>query len=209
MHIQNPELDNYINELLPERPSYFHEMERYAAENNFPIIGPHVGSLIFQVTSLIKPTRILELGSGFGYSAAWFGLASDKTCEIVCTDADENNKKLAQQFFGDRPIWSKINYQIGDSLELAHNIDGDFDIVFCDIDKWEYPNAFEDVKDRIRQGGCMITDNVLWSGKVLEATRDQDTVGVQEFNRSVAGDDRYFGVIYPIRDGVSVAYKLR
>lgn len=209
MQIVNPSLENYMGDLLPDRPSFFTEMESYAAKENFPIVGPHVGGLLYQLTKLIKPSRILELGSGFGYSAAWFALASNANCEIFCTDGDTESEARAKSFYGDRRIWEKITYHHGDALECAEGIDGEFDIVFCDIDKWEYPNAFEDMKDRIRVGGCMITDNVLWSGKVLEATRNQDTVGVQEFNRAVKGDDRYYSIIYPIRDGVSVAFRQR
>jgi caffeoyl-CoA O-methyltransferase len=207
--ITNFEIEAYIQENLPDRPTEFLIAEQYAKENNFPIVGPMVGSFLYLITKLSNPKKILELGSGFGYSAAWFAFASSETCSIICTDADEKNINKANELFEKKPFWSKINFFQGDALEESENIDEQYDIIFCDIDKWEYPNAFDEHIEKLRIGGCFIFDNTLWGAKVLNATSDQDTVAIQELNRTLAGSNNFYSMIYPIRDGVTVAYKIR
>ena len=207
--IINEEIEKYIDDHLPDRPREFKVAEEYAKTNNFPIIGPLVGSFLYLITKLSKPKKILELGSGFGYSAAWFAFASPDTCSIVCTDTDEKNINKANELFSSKPFWSKINYFQGDALEESENIDDQYDVIFCDIDKWEYPNAFDEHIEKLNTGGCFIFDNTLWSAKVLDATSDQDTVAIQELNRTLAQSNNFYSMIYPIRDGVTVAYKIR
>jgi len=181
-------------------------MEEYAKERDFPIIGPLVGNFLMQYAVLSRANRILELGSGFGYSALWFAKANPE--EIICTDSSEEKKNMALDFFK-RSGTKKIKFIVGDALEILDQLKGDFDIIFCDIDKEAYPLAFQQSIPRLRKGGLLLTDNTLWYGRVLELKPDRSsTEGVKEYNRLASTDSRVISTIIPIRDGLSVSIKL-
>ncbi len=129
------EVHNYLERVIPERPTVLREMEKYAKENDFPIVGPLIGRYLFQTATIIKARKILELGSGYGYSAFWFSLAVKGKGHIVMTDTDKQNKKLAFDFFKRAGLQSQFEFKIGDALRTAKKIDGTFDIILNDIDK--------------------------------------------------------------------------
>ena len=208
MDILPGDITDYLLHITPERDSVLESMERYAREQAFPIIGPLVGRTLYLLSRILQAKSILELGSGFGYSAYWFGKAVGRDAEITCTDGSAENAERAQEYFRQGKIHQKIRFLIGDALTLIDEVGGQFDIIFNDIDKHQYPSALRKALPRLRKGGLFISDNVLWSGKILDRLPDADTTGILTFNRMIYSSHELFTTILPIRDGVSVSLKL-
>lgn len=204
MNIINPDINGYMQDLLPQRHQVFLEMEEEARERNFPIVGPLVGQFLAQLALLTGAWRIMELGSGFGYSACWFGSVLPPEAEIICTDGDPANREKAEAAFTRMELNPKIDFRTGDALDIFADIEGDFDIIFCDIDKHEYPDAYRAAFPRLREGGVLVFDNALWSGRMLEGDDSADTLGVAELNRLAFAQPDCHASIVPIRDGVLV-----
>jgi caffeoyl-CoA O-methyltransferase len=205
--IIHAEIVKYLSSIrLPSDP-LLAEMETLAAERDFPIVGPDVGRLLFILARFAGARRVLELGSGFGYSAYWFALALPQEGEVHCTDQSADNHEQAQTYFRRAGMETKLHFHVGDALSLARAINGPFDIIFNDIDKEDYPAVIETATPLLRSGGLLVTDNALWSGKVAEPEPDATTRGVLRFNQGLAADARYETVILPLRDGLSVAMK--
>ncbi|MFX0091516.1 MAG: O-methyltransferase [Candidatus Hodarchaeota archaeon] len=204
-----PGLQDYIDALIPKRDEILTEMEVYAQKKGFPIIGPLVGQLLMQYARIIKARRILELGSGYGYSAIWFARATSDDAEIICTEGSETNAKLARSYFEKAGVAHKIKFYVGDGLSIMTQLQGKFDIIFNDVDKEEYPSVFKIAVKYLKRGGLLITDNTLWYGKVREAVpKEESTRGVKEYNRLAFSDSSVFSTIIPIRDGVTVSLRL-
>jgi len=201
-------IHKYLHEVTPPRPRILQEMEAYAAKHGFPIIGPLVGRLLYQLTFLTKAERIMELGSGFGYSAYWFALAAGRKGRIIMTDSDMENKRLALRYFKQAGLQSQFDFRVGDALDVLQRSDGPFDIILNDIDKDDYPNTIDPVADRLRRGGLFITDNLIWSGKVCSKRHDKTTTAIVEFTERLYHDPRFFNTILPLRDGVAIAVRL-
>ena len=201
-------LDEYLLNVTPEREPVLKEMEELAKEKNFPIIGPLVGRFLHQLATLTGARRILELGSGYGYSAFWFARAIGARGHIFCTEGDEENARRARDFFKKGKIKTRIDYRIGDALKLAATVPGKFDIILCDIDKWEYPAVVPFAEKRLKKGGVLVTDNLLWSARVLDENPDKDTNGIIEFTKKLYASKNFFTTILPIRDGISVSVRL-
>lgn len=184
------------------------EMEKLAEEAGFPIVGRVVGSALEMLTRSIGAKRVMELGSGFGFSAYWFARAVGESGEVFLTDGDPDNEPKAKEFLSRAGLWERCNFIVGDALGTLNGIDGQFDIVYCDIDKGDYPQAWKAASERIRPGGFYICDNVLWSGRVAKDEHDDWTDAIREHNELIASDDRFLSSIVPIRDGFVVALKL-
>lgn len=201
-------IHKYLEEVTPGRPSVLREMEELAADRDFPIIGPLVGRFLYQQAVAIKARRILELGSGFGYSAFWFSLATKSKGHITMTDSDKNNKKLAFDYFKRAGLQSQFDFKVGDALRVAKRIDGQFDIILNDINKTDYPATIDLAASKLRKGGMFITDNLIWSGKVCDRNPDENTRAIMKFTNSLYADSRFFTTIMPVRDGVAIALRL-
>jgi predicted O-methyltransferase YrrM len=202
------EINEYLHQVIPERHPVLKEMEAYAADHGFPIIGPLVGRFLYQMTLVTKAKRILELGSGFGYSAFWFSLAAGSKGRITMTDGDRNNKRLAFRYFKEAGLQSQFDFRVGDALRTAKKVDGPFDIILNDIDKEDYPSTIDLAATRLKKGGLFITDNLIWGGKVTGTNQDKTTKAIVEFTRMLYGDSRFFTTIMPIRDGISISVRL-
>jgi caffeoyl-CoA O-methyltransferase len=190
------------------------EMEKEAEERGFPIVGRLVGVTLEVLARAVGARRIFELGSGYGYSAYWFSRATGDTGEVHCTDGDPENEKKASEYLGRAGLWPRIRYHVGDAVNALATVDGEFDIVYNDIDKHGYPDAWRAARERVRPGGLYICDNVLWSGRVTEEDPQEDvrpgwTEAIKEHNRLIATDEEYLSTIVPTRDGVMVAIRLR
>lgn len=207
MDIVSAKLDEYLHLLTPPRELVLQEMETLAAQRGFPIVGPLVGRILFQYARLLSPHRIMELGSGYGYSAFWWSLGSLQETRIYCTEGSPENIKLANDFLGRAGFSNKVEYYLGDALETLDRIPGEFDILFMDIDKHQYPEGFQKGFPRLRKGGLFITDNALWSGKVVENNQDASTVGIRRYNELIYTTPGAFSTILPVRDGVAVTLK--
>lgn len=212
MDLNFQQIDEYLHTITPDRDEVLSSMEEYAAQHSFPIVGPLVGRLLFQMAKATKSKRIFELGSGYGYSAIWFARGGGPNCQVVCTDGDENNRRLARSFFRRTKVSHQIDFRVGMGQEILEEFPANhFDIIYNDIDKFQYPSVVDLVLSRLRKGGLLITDNLLWSGKVLEEVSPEvnpNTAGIQEFTRLIyENDDRLYSTIIPLRDGVSISVK--
>lgn len=198
----------YLEKVTPESPEVMQEMEAYAREHGFPIVGPQVGRLLYQLAFVSGARRVVELGSGFGYSAYWFALAMGDKGEIVLTDGNPENKKRALDYFERAGLKSRFDFRVGDALTETAGLSAPFDIVFCDIDKEGYPDTIKPAAGWLRRGGLFIIDNLLWDEKVCEPNPDDTTQAILNFTRNLYADDRFFTTIVPIRDGVGVAVRV-
>jgi caffeoyl-CoA O-methyltransferase len=208
MDIVHPNIVEYLLNVTPDRDPVLQDMEEFALERNFPIIGPLVGRMLFILAQATRAQRILELGSGFGYSAFWFAKAMGRDGQIVCTDGNPENARNAQEYLQRGKIAAKVKFLVGDALKLIDETDGQFDIIFNDIDKHQYPKTYRKALPRLKKGGLLISDNVLWSGKIVDKKPDADTAGILTYNRLIYSSKELFTTIIPIRDGVSVSIKL-
>lgn len=208
MPILEPKIEQYLNDLLPERESVVQEMEEYAEANNFPIVGPLVGRLCYQIVKSINAKRIFEMGSGFGYSTYWLarGLAGDG--KIIFTEYSQENIKRAEDFLGKTQVLDKVEIIHGDAMEALENRDEEFDLILNDIDKEYYPKSLKVILPRLRKGGILITDNLIWNARVVEAEPDAQTRSIMEYTKMIYDSPDLWTTIIPLRDGVGISYKL-
>lgn len=206
--IVDPEIERYLESLLPERLPVLKEMEALAAERRIPIVGPVVGRILAQLAQISGAKRIFELGSAIGYSTIWLALAAGDSGEVHYSDGSRENARLAQAFFERAGVSGRIHIHVGDALEALSATEGDFDLIFNDVDKEGYPAVLEQAPARLRRQGLLITDNVLWHGRVLDP-QDEASRAVVEFNRKLFSMSDFWTCILPVRDGISVALKLR
>lgn len=193
----------YLETLNGESPQPARKMEEEARERDFPIVGPLVGRLLKLLSRTIQPRQIVEMGSGFGYSAYWFGQGYDEAV-IHLTEYDEDNLAAARNYLSETDLPEQYRYHAGDAFEVVETISGQIDVVFVDIDKEDYPRALNWAEGRLQDGGWLIADNVLWQGKVLESDPEEDsTKAIRKFNEEIFSD-RWESSIIPLRDGVAV-----
>jgi caffeoyl-CoA O-methyltransferase len=205
--ILEPKVEKYLSSLLPERDEVLADMERYAKEHDIAIIGPDCGRLLALVAKISGAKRIFEMGSAIGYSAIWFARAAGPGAEIYCTDGDPANAELARKNFERAGVSKSIRFMTGEAVDLIDSTEGSFDIILIDVYKHQYPVALKKSLPRLKSGGLVVTDNVLWSGRVTEPPQDDNTRGILEFNRTVFGSPELFSVIVPLRDGVAICRK--
>ena len=209
MDIVNPDIEIYMADLQARHDEpILLEMEAEGKERDFPIVGRNVGVTLEVLARSIGARRVMELGSGFGYSAYWFARAVGPGGEVHCTDGDPGNATKAEAYLSRTGLWDRVTYHVGDAVEQMAGVDGAFDVVYDDIDKHGYPDAWLAARDRVRVGGLYVCDNVLWSGRVLDDEPDRDTAAILEHNRLIADDERFVSTIVPTRDGVLVALRV-
>ena len=205
-----PAVDAYIKDLLPARDPVLAEMEALAARDRIPIVGPVVGTLLSQLATSIGAKRVVELGSAIGYSTIWLAHAVGSSGKVYYTDGDERNAKLADDFLTRAGLRDRVEIMVGDALKSFDSVPGEFDVVFNDVDKEGYPDVYRKAARRVRTGGLFITDNVLWSARVVDPSETEDsTEAIRQFNRMLSQDERFRTVILPLRDGVSIAQRLK
>jgi predicted O-methyltransferase YrrM len=205
--ILNSNVEKYLESLLPKRDAVLTDMERYAKKHDVPIIGPACGRLLYLVVQLSGAKRIFEMGSAIGYSTIWLARAAGPGAEIYYTDGNAENAKMAGQNFARASVSDRIQILVGDALALLDEISGPFDLIFIDVNKDQYPEALQKAVPRLKSGGVLVTDNVLWSGRVTAKAKDIRTRSIQKFNRMVYSSEELFPVIVPLRDGVVVCRK--
>jgi caffeoyl-CoA O-methyltransferase len=201
-------VDDYLYAMLPKRDAVLTEMEEYAGQHSIPIVGPAVARVLQQLALMIHARSVFELGSAIGYSTIWWAQAVGDNGRVVYTDGDSKNAERARSYFTRAGVSKRITLHTGDALEFLSEQKEEFDIIFNDVDKDDYPRVLRLVAPRLRQGGLFITDNVLWSGRVAEKNpKESTTKSILEFNRKLADSPEFYTTILPIRDGLAVAYK--
>ena len=201
-------VEDYLYSLLPSRDEVLSEIETEASRRNIPIVGPAVGRILYQLARMIGAKAIFEMGSAIGYSTIWWARAIGKGGRVFYTDGDGKNAEQARGYFKRAGVNEKIDVQIGDALELLSEQRQEFDVIFNDVDKEDYPRVLRLAVPRLRRGGLFVTDNTLWSGRVADPRNsDASTKAIQEFNRLLYASPDLFTTILPIRDGVAVAMK--
>ena len=203
--ISDPKINDYLMRLSVEDDRHLLQMERIAKKNGFPIVGRLVGRLLFILNKLKAPRLVVELGSGFGYSAYWFAkaLISGK---VVLTDYREENIEYAKNLFREAGIIRRAEFRIGDALEIAKGYNR-IDILFIDLDKHQYLEAVRELIPHLSPNALIIADNTLWYGRVAEKNRDKNTREIRKFNKYLFEHPDFITVILPLRDGVLVSYK--
>ena len=200
----------YLDSLVPARAAEMQAMEAYAKETGFPIIGPSAGQLCYQIARMIGARRVFELGSGYGYSTAWFARAVQEngggTVHHVVWDEQLSQK--ARGHLGALGYGEIVSYHVGEAVAALRAADGPFDLIFNDIDKHGYPASLPVIAEKLRPGGVLIIDNMLWHGEIFDAdNRSANTEGVREFTRLITTDPGWIASLVPIRDGLIVAHK--
>ncbi len=201
---------NYLASLVPPREQELRVMEDYAEKNDFPIIGPACGYYCYQLARMINAKSIFELGSGYGYSTAWFAKAVGENNGGVVhhTVWDEEMSKLARRHLVKLGSAALVQFHVAEAVETLRQTDGPFDIIFNDIDKQAYPESLPVIKEKLRSGGLLIIDNMLWHGRIFDETDvSPATKGVHEFTRQITTDKDWIVSLAPMRDGMIVAYK--
>jgi caffeoyl-CoA O-methyltransferase len=183
-------------------------MEEMAREKNIPIVGRQVGSFLYQLAITINAKRIFELGSAFGYSAYWFAKAAGIDGQVYFTDLSKDNILLAKDFIKLVGFEERIHINLGDGALILDESSGEFDIIFNDIEKEDYPQVIDRAYKKLRTGGLFITDNVLWHGRVISEDKSPATEGVREFTKLLMSHKGFYTTIVPIRDGLSISVKL-
>lgn len=205
-----PAAQNYITSLVPPRETELMEMEAYAEKNDFPIIGPACGYYCYQLARMIMATSVFELGSGYGYSTAWFAKAIKENGGGVVhhTVWEEELSERALRHLVKLGSADLIQFHVSEAMEALRKTDGPFDIIFNDIDKEAYPASLPVIKEKLRRGGLLIIDNMLWHGRIFDAKDNSlATRGVQEFTKQITNDPDWIVSLTPMRDGMIVAYK--
>lgn len=208
--LYHPELKGYLDALVPPRPEEMRKMEAYAQEHAFPIVGPASGYFCYLQARLMGAKRIYEMGSGYGYSTAWFcrAVRENGGGEVHHVVWDEKLSKLAQGHLKALGYEDLVKYTIGEAVESLAREEGPFDLIFNDIDKEAYPAAMAVISEKLRPGGLLIVDNLLWSGRIFDPSdRTPATEGVRELTRRITQDPGWNATIVPIRDGLLVAQK--
>ncbi len=210
--IVNPSIESYLSDLHQDPGGgVLEEMEKDAAERYFPIVGRPAGMFLETMALSIGAKRIIEFGSGFGYSASWFARAVGEGGIVICCDYSEDNCKAAEDYLKRQNLWERVQYHNESALDVFDRQKEEFDLVFCDADKEDYPKIFELAKTKLRKGGLYIADNVLWDGQVTvndEDEVDDLTAAIIRHNRLIANDPDFRYFINPIRDGLLAAVKL-
>ncbi|MGH9524054.1 MAG: O-methyltransferase [Terriglobales bacterium] len=209
--ITNESVEKYLYSLLPARDEVLAEIEAQAAKRKIPIVGPLVGRLFHLIASISGARKVFEMGSAVGYSSIWWARAVGPQGRVIYTDGDRKNADEARGYFARAGVADRIEIHTGDALEiLSERAKEEFDIVFCDIDKGDYPRALKMAVPRVRKGGLFVADNTLWHGDVARppAEHDERTKAIVEFNRMMYESKELEPVTLPLRDGVSVARKI-
>lgn len=208
--IVNQAIEEYLRVLYDDGDPVRREMEEMGKARRFPIVGPLVGRSLVVLTRAIGARRVFELGSGYGYSALHFARAVGEGGAVHCTELSAENVELARGFLGRAGVWERVTYHQEEATAALRRVGGTWDVVYNDIDKAGYPDTVDLAYSRLRPGGLFISDNVLWSGRILEGQDDgqPDTAGIREFTRRLFAHPGFHTFVNPTRDGVSVALRM-
>lgn len=206
-------LEEYVQNHCQDEPELLANLNR---ETWLKIMTPrmlsgHVqGRVLSMLSKMIQPSYILEIGTYTGYSALCFAEGLQKDGKIITIDRNEELKPILDQFMMSSPYAHQIDLRFGNAIEIIPELPNEIDLVFIDADKPNYSNYFDLVIDKVKTGGYIIGDNVLWSGNVVDENKmkDKSTKAIIEFNKKVQDDPRVENVLFPVRDGLMIMRKL-
>lgn len=201
------EVEDYLYDMLPPRDEVLAEMEVDATRNDYAIVGPVVARVLYQLAVISGAKKVFEMGSAIGYSTIWWARAVGEGGRVIYTDGDPKRAEKARRYFERAGVTQRITVRVGDALEFLSEEKEQYDIIFNDVDKTDYPRVFRLALPRLKSGGLFITDNVLWSGKLRKPNPDDRAKAIVEFNKLICESPDLFTTILPIRDGVSVCVK--
>ena len=203
-------VQEYLTSLVPPREPELQKMEEIAEKSDFPIIGPVCGYYCYQLGRMVNAKSVFELGSGYGYSTAWFARAVKENGGGVVhhTVWDEDLSKRAVGHLSRLGYADLVEFHVAEAVETLRQTQGPFDIIFNDIDKDAYPDSLPVIKEKLRHGGILIIDNMLWSGRIFDSNNhDRNTEAIRRFTRDITSDLDWIGSLFPARDGMIVGYK--
>lgn len=203
-------IESYLDSLVPPRPAEMRAMEQHADETGFPIVGPASGQFCYMIARMIGARNVFELGSGYGYSTSWFARAVKENGggSVFHVVWDEHLSQKARKHLDALGYNGMIQYRVAEAVQALRDTDGPFDLIFNDIDKHAYPESLEIIDQKLRPGGVLIVDNLLWHGRIFDPSdKARDTQGVREFTRRITTSPDWISSLVPIRDGLMVAQK--
>lgn len=212
MDFLDEKLDNYVCAHSEDEPKILQELNRDTHVNVLKprmLSGHFQGRVLSMLSHMIQPNDVLEIGTYTGYSAICLAEGMNQGGHLLTIDKNEELEDMVKDYIIKSGNENRIKPVIGDAMKLIPELKREFDIVFIDADKSNYINYYNMVFDKVRSGGYIIFDNVLWSGKVLEKIKpnDKDTKVLVELNQMIHEDDRVQEVLLPIRDGLLIARK--
>ncbi|WP_256299201.1 O-methyltransferase [Haloarchaeobius salinus] len=220
MDLLSDETARFVRATAPEPDGLAAEMDAYAAEQDFPHVGPGVGGLLRTFARMVDAERVFEFGSGFGYSAYWWGQALPADGELVLTEFDEDELDMAREFLQRGGLDDIARYEHGDALDAVERYDGPFDCVLVDHQKHRYAEAFEAVREKVAPGGVVVADNAMTAGiiefeKLLAIVEGDDpgevnehTRGIADYLETVRSDPEFETNVLPVGEGIAVSYRL-
>jgi caffeoyl-CoA O-methyltransferase len=176
-------------------------------EDRAMLSGFFQGRVLAMFSHMIRPKVVLEVGTYLGYSALCLAEGLADGGKVITLDIQEDTNKVARSFVEKTAYKDRIEFHLGNAMEIIPTLPETFDLVFIDADKPNYSNYYKLVFDRVRTGGFIVADNVLWSGKVLEAEKDEETQALFDYSKMVMADGRVENVLLPIRDGLMIVRK--
>lgn len=206
----NEEWIRYAERFTSDESEVLQEIRRECEQNRSDssmLSGFFQGRVLSMFSKMIRPRRVLEIGTYLGYSALCFAEGLAEGGKVITLDVQEDTSKMARAFAARTEYADRIDFRLGNAAEIIPQLDETFDLIFIDADKPNYSNYYNLVFDKVRPGGFIIADNVLWSGKVLLDEKDENTRALHEFNQMVLADKRVSNVLLPIRDGLMVVCK--
>lgn len=211
MEIVNKRIQEYAEAFTSAEPSLLTELNRETYVNHlFPrmLSGHHQGRFLSMISHMLKPRRILEIGTYTGYSAICLAEGLSEDGELHSIEINNENEDIIKKYVKMTPNGNRIIIHFGDALEVLQQLDGPFDLVFLDADKESYVDYFNIIIGNVRSGGMILADNVLWDGKVLDqGATDKESVGIRKFNEFIRNHDDVEHVLLTIRDGIMLIRK--
>lgn len=206
----NNEMIKYAESFTSDESNVLKELREHCYahyEDSAMLSGFVQGRVLAMFSTMIRPRVVIEIGTYLGYSALCFAEGLQEGGKVITLDINEETNRVARSFVEKSEYADRIEFHLGQGADVIPTLPESFDLVFIDADKPNYSNYYDLVIDRVRPGGFIIADNVLWSGKVLEEEKDENTAALHVFNEMVLADERVSNVLFPIRDGLMVIRK--
>lgn len=204
-------IQEYVEEMTTPETDILYNLKR---ETYLKVLSPQMisghyqGRLLTMITQMIRPKRVLEVGTFTGYTAICFGMGLPEDGQVHTIEINEERENIIRKHLEKAELEEKVILYIGDAKEIIPTIDEMFDLVFIDASKMEYDTYFDLIFEKVREGGFILTDNVLWYGKVLEEKKDKKTAAIHAFNSRIQEDERVENILLPMMDGIMIARKI-